>query len=50
MDEEKANMDELLKRGQELLQQTSEEEQREELQVMLLRLQSQYSAHRVRLS
>ncbi|KAF6728325.1 Utrophin [Oryzias melastigma] len=46
MDEEKANMDELLKRGQELLQQTSEEEQREELQVMLLRLQSQYSAHR----
>lgn len=50
MDAEKANMEELLRRGEELLQQTSEEDEREELRVMLLRLQSQYSAHRVRLS
>ncbi|XP_023808856.1 utrophin isoform X3 [Oryzias latipes] len=46
MDAEKANMEELLRRGEELLQQTSEEDEREELRVMLLRLQSQYSAHR----
>ncbi|KAM4529492.1 utrophin isoform 3-T3 [Fundulus diaphanus] len=46
MDEEKAHVEELLRRGDELLQQTSDEAQREELSVMLLRLQSQYSAHR----
>ena len=48
MDEEKASMEDLLRRGEELLQQTPDEGQREELRVMLLRLQSQYSAHRVR--
>uniref|UniRef100_A0A3Q1BQY5 Utrophin n=1 Tax=Amphiprion ocellaris TaxID=80972 RepID=A0A3Q1BQY5_AMPOC len=49
MDEEKASVEELLRRGEELLQQTSDEGQREELRLLLLRLQSQYSAHRVRL-
>lgn len=47
MDEEKAGVEELLRRGEELLQQTSDEAQREELRLMLLRLQSQYSSHRV---
>lgn len=47
MDEEKASVEDLLKRGEELLQQTSDEGQREELRLLLLRLQSQYSAHRV---
>uniref|UniRef100_A0A3Q1BQE7 Utrophin n=1 Tax=Amphiprion ocellaris TaxID=80972 RepID=A0A3Q1BQE7_AMPOC len=46
MDEEKASVEELLRRGEELLQQTSDEGQREELRLLLLRLQSQYSAHR----
>ncbi|KAM9353992.1 utrophin isoform 2-T2 [Pholidichthys leucotaenia] len=46
MDEEKASVEDLLKRGEELLQQTSDEGQREELRLLLLRLQSQYSAHR----
>ncbi|XP_035534199.1 dystrophin isoform X2 [Morone saxatilis] len=46
MDEEKASVEDLLRRGEELLQQTSDEGQREELRLMLLRLQSQYSAHR----
>ncbi|XP_072217831.1 utrophin isoform X3 [Leuresthes tenuis] len=46
MDEEKASMEDLLRRGEELLQQTPDEGQREELRLMLLRLQSQYSAHR----
>ncbi|XP_047244031.1 utrophin isoform X9 [Girardinichthys multiradiatus] len=46
MDEEKASVEDLLRRGEELLQQTSDEAQREELTVMLLTLQSQYSAHR----
>lgn len=44
MDEEKASVEDLLRRGEELLQQTSDEE----LRLVLLRLQSQYSAHRVR--
>lgn len=48
MDEEKASVEDLLRRGEELLQQTLEEGQREELRLLLLRLQSQYSAHRVR--
>ncbi|XP_072217830.1 utrophin isoform X2 [Leuresthes tenuis] len=48
MDEEKASMEDLLRRGEELLQQTPDEGQREELRLMLLRLQSQYSAHRLR--
>ncbi|KAM9339039.1 utrophin isoform 1-T1 [Symphorus nematophorus] len=46
MDEEKASVEDLLRRGEELLQQTSDESQREELRLLLLRLQSQYSAHR----
>ncbi|XP_029903345.1 dystrophin isoform X2 [Myripristis murdjan] len=46
MDEEKANVEDLLRRGEELLQQTADEGQREELRLLLLRLQSQYSAHR----
>ncbi|XP_034435041.1 dystrophin isoform X4 [Hippoglossus hippoglossus] len=46
MDEEKAGVEELLRRGEELLQQTSDEGQREELRLLLLGLQSQYSAHR----
>ncbi|XP_068433715.1 utrophin isoform X3 [Clinocottus analis] len=46
MDEEKASVEHLLRRGDELLQQTSDEGQREELRLLLLRLQSQYSAHR----
>ncbi|XP_068198088.1 utrophin isoform X3 [Antennarius striatus] len=46
MDEEKAGVEDLLRRGEELLQQTSEEGQREELRLLLLRLQSQYSSHR----
>uniref|UniRef100_A0A8C2ZFM6 Utrophin n=1 Tax=Cyclopterus lumpus TaxID=8103 RepID=A0A8C2ZFM6_CYCLU len=48
MDEEKASVEHLLRRGDELLQQTSDEGQREELRLLLLRLQSQYSSHRVR--
>uniref|UniRef100_A0A3P8QCA9 Utrophin n=1 Tax=Astatotilapia calliptera TaxID=8154 RepID=A0A3P8QCA9_ASTCA len=43
MDEEKASVEDLLRRGEELLQQTSDEGQREELRLLLLRLQSQYS-------
>ncbi|XP_032398145.1 dystrophin isoform X3 [Etheostoma spectabile] len=46
MDEEKASVEDLLRRGEELLQQTSDDGQREELRLLLLRLQSQYSAHR----
>ncbi|KAG8011327.1 Dystrophin, partial [Nibea albiflora] len=46
MDEEKASVEDLLRRGEELLPQTSDEGQREELRLLLLRLQSQYSAHR----
>lgn len=48
MDEEKANVEDLLRRGEELLQQTSDEAQKEELRIMLLRLESQHSARRVR--
>lgn len=48
MDEEKARVEDLLRRGEELLPQTSDEGQREELRLLLLRLQSQYAAHRVR--
>lgn len=48
MDEEKAGVEDLLRRGEELFQQTSDEGRREELRLLLLRLQSQYSAHRVR--
>lgn len=48
MDEEKASVEDLMRRGEELLQQTSDESQKEELRLLLLRLQSQYSAHRVR--
>ncbi|XP_029281706.1 LOW QUALITY PROTEIN: utrophin [Cottoperca gobio] len=46
MDEEKASVEDLLRRGEEQLQQTSDDGQREELRLLLLRLQSQYSAHR----
>nr|XP_061785642.1 dystrophin-like isoform X2 [Nerophis lumbriciformis] len=46
MDEEKASVEELLRRGEDLLQQTSDEVQREELRLLLLRLRNQYSAHR----
>ncbi|KAM9840476.1 utrophin-like isoform 2-T2 [Aulostomus maculatus] len=46
MDEEKARVEDLLRRGEDLMQQTSDEVQREELRLLLLRLQSQYSAHR----
>ncbi|XP_034555010.1 dystrophin isoform X2 [Notolabrus celidotus] len=46
LDEEKAGVEDLLRRGEELLQQTPDEGQREELRLMLIRLQSQYSAHR----
>nr|XP_033503851.1 dystrophin isoform X5 [Epinephelus lanceolatus] len=46
MDEEKASVEDLLRRGEELLQQTSDDGQREELRLLLLRLQSQYSSHR----
>ncbi|XP_037606999.1 dystrophin isoform X1 [Sebastes umbrosus] len=46
MDEEKASVEDLLRRGEELLQQTSDDGQRDELRLLLLRLQSQYSAHR----
>lgn len=48
MDEEKAGVEDLLRRGEELLQQTPDESQKEEFRLLLLRLQSQYSAHRVR--
>lgn len=48
MDEEKASVEDLMRRGEELLQQTSDEGQKEEVRLLLLRLQSQYSAHRVR--
>lgn len=48
MDEEKAGVEDLLRRGEELVQQTPDESQREEFRLLLLRLQSQYSAHRVR--
>lgn len=48
MDEEKAGVEDLLRRGEELMQQTPDESQREEFRVLLVRLQSQYSAHRVR--
>lgn len=48
MDEEKAGVEDLLRRGEELLQQTPDENQKEEFRLLLLRLQSQYSAHRVR--
>ncbi|XP_037541797.1 dystrophin [Nematolebias whitei] len=49
MDEETAGIEDMLRRGEELLQQTSDEGQREELRLMLLRLQRQYSARRDRL-
>ncbi|CAJ1078470.1 dystrophin isoform X1 [Xyrichtys novacula] len=45
VDEEKASVEDLLRRGEELLQKTSDEGQREELRLLLIRLQSQYSAH-----
>lgn len=48
MDEEKAGVENLLRRGEELLQQAPDESQKEEVRLLLLRLQSQYSAHRVR--
>ncbi|XP_049613871.1 utrophin isoform X7 [Syngnathus scovelli] len=46
MDEEEASVENLLKRGEDLLQQTSDEVQREELRILLVRLQNQYSSHR----
>ncbi|XP_051909445.1 utrophin isoform X3 [Hippocampus zosterae] len=46
LDEEKASVENLLRRGEDLLQQTSDEVQREELRILLLRLQNQYSSHR----
>lgn len=48
MDEEKTGVEDLMRRGEELLQQASDESQKEELRLLLLHLQSQYSAHRVR--
>ncbi|CAL8317063.1 unnamed protein product [Merluccius merluccius] len=47
LDEEKAGVEELLRRGEEVLLHAADEAQREELRVLLLRLQSQYSAQRV---
>uniref|UniRef100_A0A672HVI8 Utrophin n=1 Tax=Salarias fasciatus TaxID=181472 RepID=A0A672HVI8_SALFA len=41
-----ASVEDLLRRGEELLQQTSDEGRREEFRLLLLRLQTQYSAHR----
>ncbi|KAK7907774.1 hypothetical protein WMY93_016386 [Mugilogobius chulae] len=46
MDEEKANVEVLLRKGEELLEQTSDKAQKEELRLLLIQLQSQYSAHR----
>ncbi|XP_056150942.1 dystrophin isoform X3 [Lampris incognitus] len=46
MDEEKASVEDLLRRGEEMLQHTVDVGQVEELRLLLLRLQSQYSAHR----
>ncbi|CAB1340082.1 unnamed protein product [Coregonus sp. 'balchen'] len=46
MDEEKAGMEELLRRGEEVLLQTADEGQREELRLRLLRLQTQYTTQR----
>lgn len=43
MDEEKAGMEELLRRGEEVLLQTADEGQREGLRLQLLRLQVQYT-------
>uniref|UniRef100_A0A8C7MMI6 Utrophin n=1 Tax=Oncorhynchus kisutch TaxID=8019 RepID=A0A8C7MMI6_ONCKI len=48
MDEEKAGMEELLRRGEEVLLQTADEGQREGLRLRLLRLQAQYTTQRVR--
>uniref|UniRef100_A0A673A4J4 Utrophin n=1 Tax=Sphaeramia orbicularis TaxID=375764 RepID=A0A673A4J4_9TELE len=47
MDEEKASVEDLLRRGEELQQQTSDEGQKEELRLLLLRLQSQYRVRRM---
>ncbi|CAL1586531.1 unnamed protein product [Knipowitschia caucasica] len=46
MDEEKANVEELLRQGEVLLQQTSNKTQQERLRFLLIQLQSQYSSHR----
>ncbi|XP_072299012.1 utrophin [Eucyclogobius newberryi] len=46
MDEEKANVEELLRKGETLLEQTSDRAQQEALSLLLVQLQSQYSAHR----
>ncbi|XP_061560376.1 utrophin isoform X3 [Phycodurus eques] len=46
MDEEKASVENLLRRGEDLLQQTPDEVQREDLRILLLRLQNQYSSRR----
>uniref|UniRef100_A0A8C7HQP1 Utrophin n=1 Tax=Oncorhynchus kisutch TaxID=8019 RepID=A0A8C7HQP1_ONCKI len=46
MDEEKAGMEELLRRGEEVLLQTADEGQREGLRLRLLRLQAQYTTQR----
>ncbi|XP_028294918.1 utrophin isoform X3 [Gouania willdenowi] len=44
LDEEKAAVENLLKRGEEVLQQSTDEVQREEWRLLLLRLRNQYSA------
>ncbi|XP_074541744.1 utrophin [Halichoeres trimaculatus] len=46
LDEQKATVEDLLRRGEELLQQTQDEEQREELRVLMVRLQNQVSTRR----
>ncbi|KAJ3606664.1 hypothetical protein NHX12_026183, partial [Muraenolepis orangiensis] len=48
LDEEKAGVEELLRRGEDVMQHASDDTQREELRLLLLRLQSQYSAQRER--
>ncbi|CAB1343266.1 unnamed protein product, partial [Coregonus sp. 'balchen'] len=47
MDREKAGVEELLRRGEEVLLQTVDEGQREELSLRLLRLQTQYTTQRL---
>lgn len=48
VDEEKARVEEVLRRGEEMLLQIPDEDRREELRRNLLRLQMQYTTVRVR--
>uniref|UniRef100_A0A3P9A6P6 Utrophin n=1 Tax=Esox lucius TaxID=8010 RepID=A0A3P9A6P6_ESOLU len=47
MDEEKAGVEELLRKGEEMLLQTADEGKREELRHKLLRLQTRYNLHKL---